>query len=277
MKKEVIQTRNRKLTQTKKRKDIEQFSQLINSAAAAAAVAEHPRSNWFGSAPSDMELPKPSEFSFGQLNSDMVTRNNLIRGKGYFDIPDALSQLYPVKRVPSQVTSSSIPWHFKPEPPTISATKQKGQFSTSVSAAAAAAAAAVAAGYLSASSSTAGLTNLLSGNCLRPNVPPLIQTAPTLPNSITDNSKIQSIQSNGDLKMIGSSSWLIPASQVESEQPIPLNGMNSIYENPMEKELVINGVMEYNQNSQGIIACAPHEVKRHCLTVDTSYADLSIS
>lgn len=52
MKKEIIQTRNRKLTQSKKRKDIEQFSQLISSAAAAAVVADHAShevAQWFGS------------------------------------------------------------------------------------------------------------------------------------------------------------------------------------------------------------------------------------
>ncbi|VDP78429.1 unnamed protein product [Echinostoma caproni] len=120
MKKEIIQTRNRKLTQAKKRKDIEQFSQLISSAAAAAAVADHTShdvAQWFSSLHQNVPSMSPRNQSFLDASTSidpcLVTESvshieDMKPQPHSADRPYSLNNFYPVRRM---MTNSPNLWN----------------------------------------------------------------------------------------------------------------------------------------------------------------------
>ncbi|KAF8563721.1 hypothetical protein P879_05991 [Paragonimus westermani] len=145
MKKEIIQTRNRRLTIGKKRKDIGQFSKIIfNSTTSGPTTCSSNMTSWFGT--EDAHKGQDHK-SFSKLNGEYWSAGDKI-------IPrTALNNFYPIKRVKPTVPISWQTGHFMPYND-----KQTTEFDTAVSAAMVAA---MAAEYLNVSSNATEINNFL--------------------------------------------------------------------------------------------------------------------
>ncbi|KAA3677011.1 uncharacterized protein DEA37_0000859 [Paragonimus westermani] len=146
MKKEIIQTRNRRLTIGKKRKDIGQFSKIIfnSTTSSGPTTCSSNMTSWFGN--EDAHKGQDHK-SFPKLNGEYWSAGDKI-------IPrTALNNFYPIKRVKPTVPISWQTGHFMPYND-----KQTTEFDTAVSAAMVAA---MAAEYLNVSSNATEINNFL--------------------------------------------------------------------------------------------------------------------
>ncbi|TGZ64292.1 hypothetical protein CRM22_006446 [Opisthorchis felineus] len=147
MKKEIIQTRNRRLTQGKKRKDMHHFSQLVGSVTTASNRSNTGIVQWIDCM--HQSSPKLEGFDWVPTPSGCATTE--------FS-SNALSTLYPIKRNAFQ-SAGWMPHHSCNGS---YHTQTDNELNSSVSAAAMAAA--MAAGYLTPSSTPPRIRNLLTGS-----------------------------------------------------------------------------------------------------------------
>ncbi|OON22115.1 GATA zinc finger, partial [Opisthorchis viverrini] len=146
MKKEIIQTRNRRLTQGKKRKDMHHFSQLVGSVTTASNRSNTGIVQWLDC----VHQTSPKLESFDWVHTPSACAASEFSS-------NALSTIYPIKRSAFQ-SAGWMPHHSCNG----SYHAQTDELNSSVSAAAMAAA--MAAGYLAPSSTPPGIRNLLTGS-----------------------------------------------------------------------------------------------------------------